>query len=54
MKTVIIEKDGNAFCAHFDDFINLQESPAGFGDTTKEAKEMLYAESERGNQCLKN
>lgn len=28
---VVIEVDGNAFCAHGEDFINLQESPAGFG-----------------------
>lgn len=50
MKTVIAEKDGNAFVAHYDDFINLQESPAGYGDTPEEAKEMLYAESEGGKQ----
>jgi len=29
--------DGNQVCARFDDFINLQESPAGFGDSLKEA-----------------
>lgn len=29
---VEIEQDGNAWCAHKTDFINLQESPAGFGD----------------------
>jgi hypothetical protein len=25
--------DGNAWCATRHDFVNLQESPAGFGDT---------------------
>lgn len=29
--------DGNAWCAHRSDFINLQESPAGFGETCLEA-----------------
>ena len=29
--------DGNAFCATHLDFVNLQESPAGFGDTREEA-----------------
>jgi len=29
--------DGNAWCATRPDFINLQESLAGFGDTEQEA-----------------
>lgn len=29
--------DGNAWCAVKPDFINLQESPAGFGDTREAA-----------------
>jgi hypothetical protein len=29
--------DGNAWCATRKDFENLQESPAGFGDTAREA-----------------
>ena len=29
--------DGNQHTACFEDFINLQESPCGFGDTEKEA-----------------
>jgi len=29
--------DGNAWCAVLPDFINLQESPAGFGDTREAA-----------------
>lgn len=30
-------KDGNAWCAVHPDFIDLQASPAGFGDTPQEA-----------------
>ncbi len=30
-------KDGNAWCAVLPDFINLQESEAGFGDTKDQA-----------------
>ena len=33
--------DGDKWCAVFGDFINLQESPAGFGDTFDEAFEEL-------------
>lgn len=29
--------DGNAWCAVAKNFINLQESPAGFGDTALDA-----------------
>jgi hypothetical protein len=29
--------DGSKFCAVHTNFINLQESPAGFGDTVEEA-----------------
>ena len=34
---VIVEKDGNFWCTHKKDFTNLQEGPAGFGDTILEA-----------------
>lgn len=34
-------RDGNAWCAVHPDFINLQESPAGFGETPKMAREQL-------------
>lgn len=34
---ILVEKDGDSWCAHFDDFINLQESQAGFGNTPNEA-----------------
>ena len=37
-------KDGNAWCCVRGDFINIQESPAGFGDTMDEALTMLHAE----------
>lgn len=36
--------DGNAWCAVHPDFINLQESPAGFGDTPEEARAALAKE----------
>lgn len=34
---IILKMDGDAMCAHLNSFTNLQESPAGFGDTRKEA-----------------
>ena len=34
-------KDGNQWCAVYADFTNLQESPAGFGDTPEEARSNL-------------
>lgn len=40
---VRVFKDGNAWVAVHPDFINLQESPAGFGDTAEEALENLKA-----------
>lgn len=40
-----IRLDGNQWCATNPDFINLQESPAGFGDTPEEAIEALAKES---------
>lgn len=30
-------QDGKLWCATFNDFINLQESPAGFGKTKEQA-----------------
>lgn len=38
-------KDGNAFCAVRPDFVNLQESPAGFGETEALARAALAAQS---------
>lgn len=34
---ITLERDGNKMCAKRSDFDNLQESPAGFGDTSLEA-----------------
>lgn len=34
---VIYEMDGDKWCAHLKDFTNIQECPAGFGDTKAEA-----------------
>lgn len=39
--TVRLFMDGDMFCAVNFDFINLQESPAGFGKTKEEAIEQL-------------
>jgi hypothetical protein len=42
MRQISISQDGNARCAVFSEFVNLQESPAGFGSTDAEAiKELL-------------
>lgn len=46
---VIIERDGNMWCAHFDDFVNLQEtesSEVAFGDTPTEAFKLLAQSTE--------
>lgn len=37
-------KDGDAWCAVGPEFVNLQRSPAGFGDTPEEAVKALRAE----------
>jgi len=37
MNKIIIERDQNSYCAHFEDFENLQVSVAGFGQTLEEA-----------------
>lgn len=34
---ICLFRDGNKMCAVFGDFINLQESPAGFGDDYQQA-----------------
>lgn len=38
---IMVYADGNAWCAVPIDFVNLQESPAGFGDTMVDAIEQL-------------
>ena len=40
-------KDGSAWCAVYSDFINLQESPAGFGDTPEEARAALEKDQQK-------
>lgn len=37
-------RDGNAWCATRTDFVNLQESPSGFGDKCREAMTELCKE----------
>lgn len=50
-KALCLFKDGNQWCATYADFINLQESPAGFGETWEEAARGLQsAEEDRLNQ----
>lgn len=39
---IVFGLDGNQYTAHFDEFLNLQESPCGFGDTPEEAVKHLY------------
>ena len=38
--------DGDMYCAVYPDFANLQESPAGFGETPEEARANLKAEAQ--------
>lgn len=47
--TVRVFMDGDKFCAVKPDFVNLQESPAGFGDTKNEAIKNLEREGENGS-----
>jgi len=42
--SILFGVDGNQQTAHFDDFINLQESPCGFGDTQLDALEDLISQ----------
>ena len=41
-KHIIIKRDGNEWCAHWSDFINVQESICGFGSTPKEALRVFW------------
>lgn len=38
---ILVKKDGDAWCAHYDDFIDLQESVSGFGNTPQMAIDQL-------------
>lgn len=40
---IVVKKDGAAWCAHYDDFVNLQESVAAFGGTPEQAVNALKA-----------
>ena len=40
-KAIVIEKDGNMWCAHFDDFVNPMESVCEFGESPVEALSKL-------------
>ena len=42
-----INMDGSAWCAKFADFINLMESPCGFGDTPEEALGRFYVDVQK-------
>lgn len=42
--TYKVFKDGDSWCAIRDDFVNLQVSPAGFGDTPVAAVDALLKE----------
>lgn len=45
--------DGTAWCANNDDFVNLQESDAGFGDTPDEAvKDLIRQEEKEGKEMV--
>ncbi len=47
--------DGGSWCATFDDFVTLAESPAGFGDTPENATEsLLKAALEKANEILQD
>ena len=45
---ISVEMDGNMWCAKRRGFINLQESPAGFGPTRHEAIDDLLATEKKG------
>lgn len=47
--------DGDSWCATFNDFTNLQESIAGFGNTPEDATEqLLKAALEKANEILQD
>lgn len=48
-----VKLDGNSWCATYPDFINLQESKAGFGDTPSVAVENLLSEDNQRKDLFK-
>ena len=51
-KGIKIYKDGNKWCAVFEDFIDLQESIAGFGETPALALSALMKERDAEQETL--
>jgi len=49
-KPFVLEMDGDAWCAHRNDFINFQESIAGFGATRREAIEDCIRKENAANK----
>jgi hypothetical protein len=47
---IVLEVDGNQICAHHENFTNLQECPAGFGNSPEEAVEALRVEELKGGK----
>jgi len=39
---IIIKKDGDKWCAHFNDFENIQENDIGFGNRPNDAVTELF------------
>jgi hypothetical protein len=50
-KDIIIKLDGNQWCAHRGDFINLQESTAAFGSDPIEAVLRLLKQETPEKKC---
>jgi hypothetical protein len=41
-KYIIIKRDGNEWCAHWSDFVNVQESICAFGSTPQNALQVFW------------
>ena len=46
MRSILLDRDGDQIVATWDTFEDLQESPAGFGDTVKDAVLALFKDSD--------
>lgn len=53
-QTFVFEKDGNMICCHLLDFVNLQESPAGFGSTPLHALQDLLRLCDEGRRLYRD
>jgi len=49
---IILKQDGNKWCATFEDFTNLMESPAGFGDLPIDAVIELFKSQKELNDNI--